>query len=178
MSSEECTLSRLRIRNTRPRWARIVQGMIREKKKTEGKEKPAVREEDDAVHCDSDVSEEKALKEKENVEQKTKQKVDHIALNMSLTNARKVKWLRERMIGSSAETLLMNHIKEFILHDEPVDVEKLRKCLHRQMERGQRRLEGAETLLSLVSKEYLIPSVRYSILCGWQGLLSTHSQAQ
>ena len=47
-----------------------------------------------------------------------------------------------------------------------------------QMERGQRRLEGAETLLSLVSKEYLIPSVRYSILCGWQGLLSSHSQAQ
>ena len=59
--------------------------------------------------------------------------VDHIALNMSLTSARKVKWLRERMIGSSAETLLMNHIKEFILHDEPVDVEKLRKCLHRQV---------------------------------------------
>ena len=59
--------------------------------------------------------------------------VDHIALNMSLTNARKVKWLRERMIGSSAETLLMNHIKEFILHDETIDVEKLRKCLHRQV---------------------------------------------
>ena len=78
MSSEECTLSRLRIRNTRPRWARIVQGMIREKKKAEGKEKPAVREEEeeeDAVHLDTDVSEEKALKEKENVEQKTKQKV-------------------------------------------------------------------------------------------------------
>ena len=59
--------------------------------------------------------------------------VDHTALNMSLTSARKVKWLRERMIGSSAETLLMNHIKEFILHDELVDVEKLRKCLHRQV---------------------------------------------
>ena len=59
--------------------------------------------------------------------------VDHIALNMSLKNARKVKWLRERMIGSSAETLLMNHIKEFILHDETIDVEKLRKCLHWQV---------------------------------------------
>ena len=50
--------------------------MIREKKKTEGKEKPTVREEEDAVHLDTDVSEEKALKEKENVEQKTKQKVE------------------------------------------------------------------------------------------------------
>lgn len=77
MSSEVCTLSRLRIRNTRPRWARIVRGMIREKKKTEGKEKPTAREEEeDAVHLDTDVSEEKALKEKENVEQKTKQKVE------------------------------------------------------------------------------------------------------
>jgi len=75
MSSEVCTLSRLRIRNTRPRWARIVQDMIKEKKKSEGKEKPAVREEEDAVHLDTDPSEEKALKEKENVEQKTKQKV-------------------------------------------------------------------------------------------------------
>lgn len=59
--------------------------------------------------------------------------VNHTALNTSLTSARKVKWLRERMIGSSAETLLMNHIKEFILHDELIDVEKIRKCLHRQV---------------------------------------------
>lgn len=52
-----------------------MQEMIREKKKSEGKEKPAVREEEDAVHLDTDHSEEKALEEKENVEQKTKQKV-------------------------------------------------------------------------------------------------------
>ena len=54
-----------------------MQEMIRGKKKSEGKEKPAVREEEeeDAVHLDTDHSEEKALKEKENVEQKTKQKV-------------------------------------------------------------------------------------------------------
>ena len=52
-----------------------MQDMIKEKKKSEGKEKPAVRQEEDAVHLDTDPSEEKALKEKENVEQKTKQKV-------------------------------------------------------------------------------------------------------
>ena len=52
-----------------------MQQMIREKKKSEGKEKPAVREEGDVVHTDADHSEEKALKEKEDVEQKTKQKV-------------------------------------------------------------------------------------------------------
>ena len=59
--------------------------------------------------------------------------VDHTALNTSLSSVRKVKWLRERMIGSSVKTLLMNHIKEFVLHDEPVDVDKLRKCLHMQV---------------------------------------------
>ena len=47
--SEVSTLSRMRIRNTRPRWAKIVQRMIREKKKLEGKEKPTTRE-DETVH--------------------------------------------------------------------------------------------------------------------------------
>jgi len=56
--------------------------MIREKKKTEGKEKPAVREEEDTVRLDTDVSEEKSLKEKENVEQKTKQKVAMFSCKM------------------------------------------------------------------------------------------------
>ncbi|XP_068720941.1 E3 ubiquitin-protein ligase HERC2-like [Montipora capricornis] len=175
MSSEVSTLSRMRIRNTRPRWAKVVQRMIREKKKLEGKEKPTTRE-DETVHSGADQLEGKAFKEKETVEHKTKQKVDYTEINTSLTSARKVKWLRERLISSSAEAVLMNHIKEFILDDDPIEVEKLRACLHKQLERGRRRLEGAETLLSLVCKEYLIPSVRYSILCGWQGLLSAHSQ--
>ena len=74
MSSEVSTLSRLRIRNTRPRWAKIVQQMIKEKK-SEGKEEPVVREGADVVRSDVEQSEEKALKEKENLEQKAKQKV-------------------------------------------------------------------------------------------------------
>lgn len=39
------------------------------------------------------------------------------------------------MISSSAEALLMNHIKEFILHDDPIDVEKLKACLRTQVQR-------------------------------------------
>ena len=75
VSSEVSTLSRLRIRNTLPRWARIVRQMIMEKKKTEGREKPMAKEEGESVHLDVDLLEEKALKEKENVEHKTKHKV-------------------------------------------------------------------------------------------------------
>lgn len=74
MSSEVSTLSRLRIRSTRPRWARIVQQMIKEKT-SERKDEPVVSEGGDFVRSDEDRSEEKALKEKENLEQKAKQKV-------------------------------------------------------------------------------------------------------
>lgn len=84
MSSEVSTLSRLRIRNTFPRWAQIVRQMIREKKKSEGKEKPVAREEGGAIHSDTEHLEEKALKEKENVEHKTKQKVALLVTNLSL----------------------------------------------------------------------------------------------
>lgn len=60
-----------------------MQQIIHGKKKSEGKEKPAEREEGDAVTIDADHSEEKVLKEKENVEQKTKQKV-HVLVNKSV----------------------------------------------------------------------------------------------
>ena len=86
MSSEVATLSRLRIRNTRPRWARIIRQMISEKKNAEGREKPTVREE--AVISDADHLEEKALKEKENVEHKSKQKVSPSTDSFLLDNSR------------------------------------------------------------------------------------------
>lgn len=74
MSSEVSTLSRLRIWSTRPRWARIVQQMIKEKT-SERKDEPFVSEGGDVVRSDEDHSEEKAFKERENLEQKAKQKV-------------------------------------------------------------------------------------------------------
>lgn len=75
MSSEVSTLSRLRIRNTLPRWARTVRQMIQKKKKTEEKEKPVIREGGETAHTDAELLEEKAVNEKENVERKSKLKV-------------------------------------------------------------------------------------------------------
>ena len=75
MSSEVSTLSRIRIRNTRPRWAQIVKHMIREKK-LDGKEKPVTKEGETVLSCAGQV-EGKALREKGNIQQKTKQKVSH-----------------------------------------------------------------------------------------------------
>ena len=81
MSNEAAVLSRLKIRNTVPRWAGIVRQMIRRNKGTRRKEKPMVKDEPDAVPLDSEHAETKALKESEEVEQEIKQKVSSSILN-------------------------------------------------------------------------------------------------
>lgn len=37
-----------------------------------------------------------------------------------------------------------------------------------QLERAEVRLEGIDTMLKLASKNFLLPSVQYAMLCGWQ----------
>ena len=91
----------------------------------------------------------------------------------AITSTRKFQWLRQRLTGSSAETTLMNNIAEFVLYDSPIDIEKLRKSLLHQVERANIRLKGIQNILVLVHKDYLIPSVRYSLLSGWLGLLQS-----
>lgn len=68
-------------------------------------------------------------------------------------------------------TELLNQVFEFTLHDEHVDVELIRKAMYCQMERSKVRIKGIESMLSLLKKDYLIPSVKYRLHCGWQGLL-------
>ena len=53
-------------------------------------------------------------------------------MNLEIASSRKFKWLRERMVGSSPHTTLLNQIKNFVLTDE-VDVNSLRSCLGRQV---------------------------------------------
>ena len=53
-------------------------------------------------------------------------------VNLEIASSRKFKWLRERMVGSSPHTTLLNQIKNFVLTDE-VDVNSLRSCLGRQV---------------------------------------------
>ena len=53
-------------------------------------------------------------------------------MNLEIASSRKFKWLRERMVGSSPHTTLLNQIKSFVLTDE-VDVNSLRSCLGRQV---------------------------------------------
>lgn len=89
-----------------------------------------------------------------------------------VTNSQKFKWLRQRLTGSTADTALMSKITEFILYEHPIDIEKLRKSLHHQVQRAEIRLKGIQNILSLVHKDHIIPTTKYAILCGWQGLIA------
>ena len=51
----------------------------------------------------------------------------------AVTNARKFQWLRQRLTGGQAETSLMSQIVEFVMYENPIDIEKLRKSLHYQV---------------------------------------------
>jgi E3 ubiquitin-protein ligase HERC2 len=45
------------------------------------------------------------------------------------------------------------------------------------VDRAQMRLKGIQNMLSLVNKDYLIPSIKYNILSGWLGLLTVGTRA-
>ena len=51
----------------------------------------------------------------------------------AVTSTRKFKWLRQRLTGCSAQTDLMHNIVEFVMYENAIDIEKLRKSLHRQV---------------------------------------------
>lgn len=44
-------------------------------------------------------------------------------------------------------------------------------CVSSQLERAEVRLEGIDTMLKLASKSFLLPSVQYAMLCGWQRVI-------
>ncbi len=51
----------------------------------------------------------------------------------AVTNGKKFAWLRQRLTGGTAEMSLMSRITEFVLYENPIDIEKLRKSLHYQV---------------------------------------------
>ncbi|XP_021378315.1 E3 ubiquitin-protein ligase HERC2-like isoform X2 [Mizuhopecten yessoensis] len=95
----------------------------------------------------------------------------------AVTSSQKFSWLRQRLTGCKMEMPLVNNIIEFVLYEHPIDIEKLRRSLHYQVERAQLRLKGIQSMLGLVHKDHLIPSVKYAVLCGWQGLLTVGKMA-
>ena len=115
----------------------------------------------------------------------------------TVTGVHKYKWLKQNVQGLYPQSALLSTIAEFALKEEPVDVEKMRKCLLKQvnllrpffsvldntetlnsmywyfsqLERAEVRLEGIDRILKLAAKNFLLPSVQYAMFCGWQRLI-------
>ncbi|XP_020288916.1 E3 ubiquitin-protein ligase HERC2 isoform X1 [Pseudomyrmex gracilis] len=67
---------------------------------------------------------------------------------------------------------LMTNIIEFVIGGDGIggDVETLRRAMYCQMQRARVREQGILMMRELLKKNYLIPSVKYSLLNGWLGL--------
>uniref|UniRef100_A0A3Q2Y7Y6 E3 ubiquitin-protein ligase HERC2 n=1 Tax=Hippocampus comes TaxID=109280 RepID=A0A3Q2Y7Y6_HIPCM len=134
VSNDLSIVSKLKLLSSQPRWRRIAQKLIRERrKKRQDKWEPILS---------------------------------------TVDNVHKYRWLKHSVHGGAfPQSSLMAKIVEFALKEEPLDVEKMRKCLLKQLERAEVRLEGIDTMLKLASKSFLLPSVQYAMLCGWQRVI-------
>ncbi|XP_063677273.1 E3 ubiquitin-protein ligase HERC2-like isoform X2 [Bolinopsis microptera] len=92
----------------------------------------------------------------------------------ALRSAQSVRWLRDRMGSMSTEMQIIMRIMDFVLSDNKIDIAKLRYALQRQVLRAQKRLEGAEFFMSLISEANMTKSVQYFILKGWMGLVGEY----
>ncbi len=71
--------------------------------------------------------------------------------------------------------LLVQELMDFIVQDDESSsslgsVSDLRQILHHQMERARTRLKGINNMRELLETAELIPSAKYNLLNGWQGI--------
>ncbi|MGH0142689.1 UNVERIFIED_CONTAM: hypothetical protein FKN15_076572 [Acipenser sinensis] len=177
VSNHLSIMSKLKLLSSLPRWKRITQKLIRDRRRKRGPKKSE----------SADVEESKIENEETNSEgpcvvpisppsadKKTLPVITpkdkwHPLLS-TVASVHRYKWLKHSVQGALPQSALMATIVEFALKEEPLDVEKMRKCLLKQLERAEVRLEGIDTMLKLSSKSFLLPSVQYAMFCGWQRL--------
>ncbi|XP_058886345.1 E3 ubiquitin-protein ligase HERC2-like isoform X1 [Acipenser ruthenus] len=177
VSNHLSIMSKLKLLSSLPRWKRITQKLIRDRRRKRGPKKSE----------SADVEESKTENEETNSEgpcvvpisppsadKKTLPVITpkdkwHPLLS-TVASVHRYRWLKHSVQGALPQSALMATIVEFALKEEPLDVEKMRKCLLKQLERAEVRLEGIDTMLKLSSKSFLLPSVQYAMFCGWQRL--------
>ncbi|XP_024133920.1 E3 ubiquitin-protein ligase HERC2 isoform X1 [Oryzias melastigma] len=175
VSNDLSIVSKLKLLSSQPRWRRITQKLIRDQrkkrvpKKSESTdveepklENEETNEEEHNVQISPTPAEGKPLPVKPSKQNKWQPILNTVA------NVQRYRWLKHSVPGAFSQSSLMASIVEFALKEEPLDVEKMRKCLLKQLERAEVRLEGIDTMLKLASKSFLLPSVQYAMLCGWQ----------
>ncbi|XP_054256539.1 E3 ubiquitin-protein ligase HERC2 isoform X5 [Indicator indicator] len=171
-------VSKFKLLSSLPRWRSVAQKIIREKRKKRvpKKSESADVEESKIGNHESDLEESCVVPhspvpiDKRPIPIKSP-KDKWQPLLSTVTGVHKYKWLKQNVQGLYPQSALLNTIVEFALKEEPVDVEKMRKCLLKQLERAEVRLEGIDTILKLAAKNFLLPSVQYAMFCGWQRLI-------
>lgn len=63
----------------------------------------------------------------------------------TVANVQKYRWLKHSVHGAFPQSSLMATIVEFVLKEEPLDVEKIRKCLLKQVMVNLKGDNGNET---------------------------------
>ncbi|KAF4026258.1 hypothetical protein G4228_018565 [Cervus hanglu yarkandensis] len=170
-------MSKFKLLSSLPRWKRIAQKIIRERRKKRVPKKPESTDEEEKIgNGESDLEEACILPHSPiNVDKRPitikSPKDKWQPLLSTVTGVHKYKWLKQNVQGLYPQSALLSTIAEFALKEEPVDVEKMRKCLLKQLERAEVRLEGIDTILKLAAKNFLLPSVQYAMFCGWQRLI-------
>lgn len=101
----------------------------------------------------------------------------HENIEGKMMGSRKFKWLRDRLGAASSTpySSLMQQIKQFVLGEN--DVRAMEMALTRQVARAELRFAGICSLIELLNCQPMLPSVKYSALCGWMSLLRPTRQA-
>ncbi|KAL1023407.1 hypothetical protein UPYG_G00040470 [Umbra pygmaea] len=179
VSNDLTIVSKLKMLSTQPRWRRVTQKLIRDRRKKKvPKKSESADVEDPKLENEGTKGEELGLQispaptDRKSPTNKTPKQQDRWQpLLNTVANVQKYKWLKHSVQGVFSTSSLMGTIVEFALKEEPLDVEKMRKCLLKQLERAEVRLDGIDTMLKLASKSFLLPSVQYAMLCGWQRVI-------
>ncbi|XP_061894415.1 E3 ubiquitin-protein ligase HERC2-like [Entelurus aequoreus] len=174
VSNDLSIVSKIKLLSSQPRWRRIAQKLIRERRKKRGSKKSSGVEEaklenEGTIEEDANIS--PTPPDRKSPTSKTAKQDKWQPILSSVDNVQKYRWLKHSVHGPFPQSSLMSKIVEFALKEEPLDVEKMRKCLLKQLERAEVRLEGIDTMLKLASKSFLLPSVQYAMLCGWQRVI-------
>ncbi|XP_027882785.1 E3 ubiquitin-protein ligase HERC2 isoform X2 [Xiphophorus couchianus] len=177
VSNDLSIVSKLKLLSSQPRWRRIAQKLIRDRRKKRVPKKSESADEEEPKLENEGTNEEAhnvhispTPADRKSPTGKTSKDKWQPLLN-TVANAQRYRWLKHSVQGIFSQSSLMGTIVEFALKEEPLDVEKMRKCLLKQLERAEVRLEGIDTMLKLASKSFLLPSVQYAMLCGWQRVI-------
>nr|CAD7602466.1 unnamed protein product [Timema genevievae] len=192
-SPEVQALQHLQLLHTEPRWRKIVKGLIADRRLRKHSPPPAKPEDilNASIQSQSAEGKSKEVEEEEfcakeekkyegsgdaeepwsTVPNLTAHAAGQLFFAPVCDNPEKQQQQPPPPVVYSPEAMkVTNAIVEFVLQEEGADVDTLRKVLYCQVQRARIRIQGLEMISGLLQKEYLIGSVKYSLMNGWLGL--------